>query len=70
MYECCLAVNYIHKCGILHRDIKPSNILLDFNGTAKLADFGFAKPYHFPPKTMTNEVITLSYRPPEILMGE
>jgi serine/threonine protein kinase len=64
MYQTCSAVNHLHKCGILHRDIKPSNILLDFSGNVKLADFGFSKPYCHIPDTMTNEVMTLSYRPP------
>ena len=39
----CDALDYAHGQGVLHRDIKPANILLDTNGTIKLADFGIAK---------------------------
>lgn len=33
---------YLADFGIVHRDIKVSNIFIN-NGTAKIADFGFAK---------------------------
>ena len=39
----CDALEYAHEQGVLHRDIKPANILMDTNGTIKLADFGIAK---------------------------
>ncbi|GMS89526.1 hypothetical protein PENTCL1PPCAC_11701, partial [Pristionchus entomophagus] len=65
-------LEYCHKIRFLHRDIKCSNILLNNRGEIKLADFGLARkqlggegerPY-------TNRVITLWYRPPELLLGE
>ncbi len=39
---CCIALDYSHTQGILHRDIKPANIMLSFDKTVKLLDFGIA----------------------------
>ncbi|KAK9463990.1 kinase-like domain-containing protein [Lipomyces oligophaga] len=62
---------YLHKRGVLHRDIKGSNILISNDGLLKLADFGLARFYDKHKKTAnyTNRVITLWYRPPELLLG-
>ncbi|GFR45407.1 hypothetical protein Agub_g6782, partial [Astrephomene gubernaculifera] len=60
---------YCHNNGVLHRDLKASNILIDTKGTVKLADFGLARPYGGTDAGFTNRVITLWYRPPELLLG-
>ncbi|KAJ7285095.1 kinase-like domain-containing protein [Mycena rebaudengoi] len=41
-----LAIQCLHKNGILHRDIKLDNILLDVQGNALLSDFGMAKVFN------------------------
>lgn len=62
---------YLHHRGILHRDIKGSNILLSNTGLVKIADFGLARSIDLlnPDALYTNRVITLWYRPPELLLG-
>lgn len=63
---------YMHHRGILHRDIKGPNILLSNTGQVKIADFGLARSIDLlnPDALYTNRVITLWYRPPELLLGE
>uniref|UniRef100_A0A8D3DCN1 Cyclin-dependent kinase 12 n=1 Tax=Scophthalmus maximus TaxID=52904 RepID=A0A8D3DCN1_SCOMX len=64
-------LDYCHKNNFLHRDIKCSNILLNNRGHIKLADFGLARLYNSEEsRPYTNKVITLWYRPPELLLGE
>ncbi|KHN86651.1 Cyclin-dependent kinase 12 [Toxocara canis] len=64
-------LEYCHSVGFLHRDIKCSNILLNNRGEIKLADFGLARLYdEEQDRPYTNRVITLWYRPPELLLGE
>ncbi|XP_059478139.1 cyclin-dependent kinase 12 isoform X2 [Neocloeon triangulifer] len=65
-------LNYCHGKNFLHRDIKCSNILMNNKGQVKLADFGLARLYNAEDsqRPYTNKVITLWYRPPELLLGE
>lgn len=64
------AVEYLHDNWILHRDLKTSNILMNNRGEIKVADFGMARfcgdP---PPANLTQLVVTLWYRAPELLLG-
>ena len=63
------AVDYLHSNWILHRDLKTSNILMNNRGQIKIADFGMARYYGDPPPKLTQLVVTLWYRAPELLLG-
>ncbi|KAI5121325.1 hypothetical protein M0805_003792 [Coniferiporia weirii] len=65
------AVSHCHKNWILHRDLKTSNLLMNNRGTIKVADFGLARRFGDPVGVggMTQLVVTLWYRAPEILFG-
>lgn len=61
---------YLHQRAVLHRDLKCSNLLLNNDGVLKLADFGLARTYSKRHAgDYTNRVVTLWYRPPELLLG-
>lgn len=63
-------IEHCHSHGILHRDIKTANILVNNEGILKIGDFGLAK-LHGPEsrEQLTSHVVTLWYRPPELLLG-
>ncbi|XP_030823080.1 cyclin-dependent kinase 2 isoform X2 [Camarhynchus parvulus] len=60
---------FCHAHRVLHRDLKPQNLLINAEGSIKLADFGLARAFGVPVRTYTHEVVTLWYRAPEILLG-
>ncbi|OJA10778.1 hypothetical protein AZE42_00321 [Rhizopogon vesiculosus] len=71
MMQLLSAVAHCHSNWILHRDLKTSNLLMNNRGTIKVADFGLARRYGDPVGVggLTQLVVTLWYRAPEILMG-
>ncbi|XP_062552177.1 cyclin-dependent kinase 10 [Armigeres subalbatus] len=62
-------LKYLHSNFIIHRDLKVSNLLLTDKGCLKIADFGLARYVSDSEKPMTPGLVTLWYRPPELLFG-
>ncbi|KAJ8556149.1 hypothetical protein K7X08_022907 [Anisodus acutangulus] len=63
-------LDHCHNRGVLHRDIKGSNLLIDNHGNLKIADFGLANFFDNQQSVpLTSRVVTLWYRPPELLLG-
>lgn len=61
--------HYMHINKVIHRDLKASNLLINKKGELKIADWGLARSWNADMKRLTNTVITLWYRPPELLLG-
>lgn len=70
-FQCCRALDYAHRRGVIHRDVKPGNILLAPDGTARLADFSIALMTATGPGKRSAVVEgTPHYMAPEQVRGE
>lgn len=67
------AVAYLHEQGIVHRDLKPANVLMDRQGSARLADLGVARDMdpNSTRVTADGQILgTITYMAPEMLYGQ
>ncbi len=69
--QICDALFYAHSHQLIHRDIKPQNILLNAEGTVKVADFGIAKAAETATVTISgsNVLGSVHYISPEQARG-
>mmetsp|Transcript_41932 Transcript_41932/g.164318 ORF Transcript_41932/g.164318 Transcript_41932/m.164318 type:complete len:119 (-) Transcript_41932:385-741(-) len=53
----------------MHRDLKPQNILVSEDCRIKIADFGLGRVFSAQEGHYTEQIVTLRYRSPEVLLG-
>uniref|UniRef100_T1JBX6 Ribosomal protein S6 kinase n=1 Tax=Strigamia maritima TaxID=126957 RepID=T1JBX6_STRMM len=70
--EIILALEHLHKLGIIYRDIKLENILLDAQGHIVLTDFGLSKEFlpHEKDQRTYSFCGTIEYMAPEVVSGD
>lgn len=69
-------VNHMHQKNIIHRDLKPQNILVKYQSgvqgafVVKIADFDLVRRVAAFSQSLTPDMVTITYRAPEIMFGE
>ncbi|OGC77711.1 MAG: hypothetical protein A2145_00120 [candidate division Zixibacteria bacterium RBG_16_40_9] len=68
--EIASGLRYAHEMGLVHRDVKPANIMLAFEGSVKITDFGIVKASKDISLTTTGSTLgSPAYMSPEHLRG-
>ncbi len=68
--QVCKGLEHAHDKETIHRDIKPGNVWLNFDGVAKIGDFGLSVALDRSRLTQVGMMIgTVSYMPPEAALG-
>ena len=68
-WELISGIEYLHKSGVCHRDLKPENLLLDYDNTLKIVDFGLSNMYE-KNETLKTACGSPCYAAPEMIAGK
>jgi serine/threonine protein kinase len=67
--EVAVALDVVHRAGLVYRDLKPENVMMNFEGHIRLIDFGTAKELRHGERTYT-VCGSPQYLAPEVILAE